>query len=38
MLGQFERANDEWAEAYRIAAEIEADRELCIAAFCTASG
>ena len=33
MLGQFERANDEWAEAYRIAAELEADRELCIGAF-----
>ncbi len=33
VLGQFERANDEWAEAYRIAAELEADRELCIAAF-----
>jgi predicted ATPase/class 3 adenylate cyclase len=32
-LGQFERANDEMAEAYRIAAEVEADRELCIAAF-----
>jgi tetratricopeptide (TPR) repeat protein len=33
VLGQFERANDEWAEAYRIAAELEADRELCIVAF-----
>ena len=33
MLGQIERANDEWAEAYRIAAELEADRELCIGAF-----
>jgi len=32
-LGQFERANGEWAEAYRIAAECEADRECCIAAF-----
>ena len=32
-LGQFERANDEWADAYRIAAEREADRELCIGAF-----
>jgi tetratricopeptide (TPR) repeat protein len=31
-LGQFERANDEWAEAYRIASELEADRELCVAA------
>jgi predicted ATPase len=34
MLGQMERANDEWGEAYRIAAECAADRELCIAAFC----
>ena len=38
VLGQFERANDEWAEAYRIAAEIEADRELCISAFCEGLG
>ncbi len=38
VLGQFERANDEWAEAYRIAAELEADRELCIAAFCQGLG
>jgi predicted ATPase/class 3 adenylate cyclase len=33
VLGQFERANDEQAEAYRIASELEADRELCITAF-----
>jgi predicted ATPase len=33
VLGEFERANEEWAEAYRIAAELEADRELCIGAF-----
>jgi len=33
VLGQFERANDEWAEAYRISAELEAERELCIVAF-----
>jgi len=32
-LGQLERANDEWAEAYRNAAELEAERELCIGAF-----
>jgi tetratricopeptide (TPR) repeat protein len=32
-LGQFERTNDQWAEAYRIAAECDADRELCIGAF-----
>jgi predicted ATPase/class 3 adenylate cyclase len=33
MLGQFEQANDEWADAYRIAAECEADGDLCVAAF-----
>jgi predicted ATPase/class 3 adenylate cyclase len=33
MLGQLERANAEWAEAYRIAAECAAERELCICAF-----
>jgi tetratricopeptide (TPR) repeat protein len=33
MLGQFERAGEEWAEAYRIAAELEADRELCVGGF-----
>jgi predicted ATPase len=33
VLGQFERANAEQAEAYRIASELEADRELCISAF-----
>ncbi len=32
VLGQFERANDEWGEAYRIAWELDADRELCISA------
>jgi predicted ATPase len=32
VLGQFERANEEWAEAYRVAAELGADRELCLAA------
>jgi len=32
-LGHFERANDEIADAYRIAAELESGRELCIAAF-----
>jgi predicted ATPase len=32
VLGQFERANEEWAEAYRVAAEVGADRELCLAA------
>jgi predicted ATPase/class 3 adenylate cyclase len=34
MLGQLERANDEWAEAYRIAAACGADRELSLGAFC----
>jgi predicted ATPase/class 3 adenylate cyclase len=38
VLGQFERANDEWGEAYRIAAECEADRELCMSAFCQGLG
>ena len=38
VLGQFERAKEEWAEAYRIAAECEADRELCISAFCQGFG
>ena len=33
MLGQFERATEEWAESQRIAAEISADRELCLATF-----
>jgi tetratricopeptide (TPR) repeat protein len=33
VLGQFERANDECAEAYRIAVELETDREFCVAAF-----
>ena len=37
MLGQFERANDEWADAYRIAAECEASHDLCIAALSGAS-
>jgi len=34
MLGQYDRANDEWAEAYRIAAACGADRELSLGAFC----
>jgi predicted ATPase/class 3 adenylate cyclase len=38
MLGQFGRANDEWGEAYRIAAELDADRELCISGFCHGFG
>lgn len=38
MLGQIERANDEWAEAYRIAGECAADRELCIVTFLLSLG
>ena len=38
VLGQFERANAEWAESYRIAAECEAGRELCIGALCQGVG
>ena len=37
-LGQFERANGEWADAYRTAAECDADRELCMSAFCQGLG
>jgi tetratricopeptide (TPR) repeat protein len=33
VLGQLERANEECAEAFRIASELEADREICISAF-----
>jgi tetratricopeptide (TPR) repeat protein len=38
VLGQYERANDEWSEGCRVAAELEADRELCIGAFCQGLG
>jgi predicted ATPase/class 3 adenylate cyclase len=38
VLGQFERANEEWAEAYRIATGLGADRELCIGAFLAGFG
>jgi predicted ATPase/class 3 adenylate cyclase len=31
MLGQHQRSLDEWAEAYRLAAEIGAEREMCLA-------
>ncbi len=34
--GQSARAADEWGEAYRIAAELDAGRELCLTAFCRA--
>jgi predicted ATPase/class 3 adenylate cyclase len=33
ILGQFDRADEEWAEAYRIASHLGADRELCVSAF-----
>jgi predicted ATPase/class 3 adenylate cyclase len=33
MLGELDRATDEQGEAYRIAAELGADREFCVAAF-----
>ena len=38
VLGQFDRANKEWAEAYGIAAELNADRELCIGTWSQAIG
>ena len=38
VLGQFDRANDEWAKAYRIATTVDADRELCIGAFLSGFG
>jgi hypothetical protein len=37
-LGQFERSNEEWAEAHRIAAEVDAGRELCVSALLAAIG
>src|SRR5207247_8075997 len=38
VLGQFERANEEWSEAFRIAALVDAQRELCVAGFSLALG
>jgi predicted ATPase/class 3 adenylate cyclase len=38
VLGQFERANDEWAEAHRIALTVGADREFCVGAFLAGFG
>lgn len=38
VLGQFDRANDEWAEAYRVALVLGTDRELCIGAFLAGFG
>jgi len=36
MSGQFERSRGEWAEAYRIAGDLGAGRELCLGAFAQA--
>ena len=36
MSGQFERSADEWGKAHRIAAELDAGRELCLAGLCGA--
>ena len=38
MTAQLERADEEWSEAYRIAEELEADRELCLGALCRGLG
>ncbi len=38
MTGQIERANEEWGEAWRIAEEVGAGRELCLAALCRGLG
>ena len=38
MTAQLERANEEWDEAYRIAEELGAGRELCLAALCRGLG
>ena len=38
MTGQIERANEEWDEAYRIAQDVGAGRELCVAALCRGLG
>jgi predicted ATPase/class 3 adenylate cyclase len=37
-LGAYERANEQWAEAYRLATELDATREVCIGAICRAIG
>jgi tetratricopeptide (TPR) repeat protein len=38
ITGQFERANEEWGEAYRLAVELGAAREECLGAACQALG
>ncbi len=36
MSGQFERSADEWGKAHRVAADLDAGRELCLAGVCQA--
>ena len=38
ILGQNDQANIQWAEAHRIAGELDAERELCVTAFCIGLG
>ena len=38
VLGELERSNGEWSEAYRIATALDADRERCISGFCWGFG
>ena len=38
ILGQNDQANNQWAEAHRIAGELDAERELCVTAFCIGLG
>jgi predicted ATPase/class 3 adenylate cyclase len=38
VLGQFEQASDEWGEAQRIATQLDANRERCVAGFCQGLG
>ena len=37
-LGAYEHANEQWAEAYRLATELDAGREICVGAFCCGLG
>jgi predicted ATPase len=38
VFGQFEQANREWGEAYRLASELDSGRELCLAAMSSGLG
>ena len=38
VLGEYERANDLWSEAYQIAEELQDERELCVTAWCVGLG